>query len=162
MSPLSHSELEAAYRLHADAVYRQARLIVGDAEAAADVVQAVFEKALINAELFDAARAVLPWLLGIASHEALHAARRRRMRAWVPFTGSERSDASDDSPVWEAVTQLPAGHRAVVALFYVHGYSLDETAAILGIPRGTVGSRLHMARRQLRIRLRVQPEEATV
>jgi RNA polymerase sigma-70 factor (ECF subfamily) len=161
MSPLSHAELEAAYRLHADAVYRQARVILGDADAAGDVVQVVFEKALIHSERFDGARPVLPWLLGIASHEALHAARRRRVRAWVPFTGSERSVPADASPVWEAVTHLPPAHRAVVALFYLHGYSLDETAAILGIPRGTVGSRLHKARRQLRSRLDVQREEAT-
>lgn len=160
MSPLTDSQLESAYQRYSDMVYRHARVILRDADASADVVQAVFEKAVTHRERFEDERPVLPWLLGIASHEALHAARRRRMRAWVPFSGSEPSEPLNDSLVWQVVGQLAPGHRAVVGLVYLHGYSLDETASILGIPPGTVGSRLHHARRQLRARLGAHPEEA--
>jgi RNA polymerase sigma-70 factor, ECF subfamily len=66
---------------------------------------------------------------------------------------------ASQSIVWDAVARLPARHRAVVGLFYLYGYSLQEVAGILEIPVGTVGSRLHGARRSLRAVLTDQPEE---
>jgi RNA polymerase sigma-70 factor (ECF subfamily) len=90
--------------------------------------------------------------MGIAGHEALSFARRRRRLAWIPLVGTTPAyePPHEASPVWEAVATLPPGHRAIVALFYVSGYSLEEVASILGLPAGTVGSRLHTARRRLR------------
>jgi RNA polymerase sigma-70 factor (ECF subfamily) len=50
----------------------------------------------------------------------------------------------------DALRRLRPKHRAVVALHYHHGYGMDEIASILGVPRGTVASRLHHAREVLR------------
>ena len=159
MSPISSAELEAAYREHADAVYRLARVILRNPSDADEAVQSSFEKAFAHRDRFDATRPVRPWLLGIASHEALHLARRNRIRAWLPLSGREVVALTTPAIVWDAVARLPARHRAVVGLFYLHGYSLEEVAAILDIPVGTVGSRLHSARRSLRVVLTEQPEE---
>jgi RNA polymerase sigma-70 factor, ECF subfamily len=159
MSPISPAELEAAYQDHADAVYRQARLILRNPTDARDVIQSSFEKAFAHRERFDATKSVRAWLLGIASHEALHLARRNRIRAWLPFSGRESVEQASSSIVWDAVARLPAGHRAVIGLFYLYGYSSLEVAAILGIPVGTVGSRLLNARKTLRAALADQPME---
>lgn len=156
---MSATDLEAAYRDHADAVYRQVRLILRNPADARDVVQSSFEKAFAHRERFDATKSVRAWLLGIGSHEALHLARRNRIRAWLPFSGREFVEQASSSIVWDAVARLPADHRAVIGLFYLHGYSLHEVAAILEIPVGTVGSRLHNARKTLRAVLTDQPEE---
>jgi RNA polymerase sigma-70 factor (ECF subfamily) len=149
----------AAYACHADAVYRFARVILRDPDDATDVVQTVFERAVQHGHRYDPNRPLEPWLLGIAGHEALHLARRRRIRAWFPLRGTERAPdgAGWGSAVWDAVASLAPGHRAVVALFYLHGYSIDEIADLLHLPAGTVGSRLHTARRRLRALLEPTP-----
>ncbi len=159
MSPLSPAELEAAYRDHADAVYRQVRLIVRNPADASDVVQSSFEKAFAHRDRFDPTKSVRAWLLGIGTHEALHLARRNRIRAWLPFSGHESVDEVGSSIVWQAVERLPVGHRAAIGLFYLHGFSLQEVALILEIPVGTAASRLHSARKTLRAVLTDQSEE---
>ena len=100
---------------------------------------------------------------GIASHEALHLARRQRIRAWLPLLGRESARDPDEglSPVWRAVNSLPAGHRACVGLYYLYGFSTEEIADKLHIPPGTVSSRLHTARERLRELLSEPTPEAS-
>jgi RNA polymerase sigma-70 factor (ECF subfamily) len=150
-----------AYARHADDVYRLARLILRDADDAGEVVQATFEQAYRNRERYDPSRPLRPWLMGIASHEALHLERRRRLRRWVPLLGNETAAqvVGNSSPVWQAVNSLPPGHRACVGLFYLYGFSLEEIGGLLKIPVGTVASRLHSARKRLRELLGDIPEE---
>jgi RNA polymerase sigma-70 factor, ECF subfamily len=152
----------AAYARHADAVYRLARCMLGNPDDAADVVQTVFERAVQHGDRYDASRPLEPWLLGIASHEALHLARRRRVRSWVAFRGTEQAPdpAWRAEAVWDAVAALPPGHRAVVVLFYLHGYSIEEIGDLLGVAAGTVGSRLHTARQRLRVLVETTLSEA--
>ena len=58
---------------------------------------------------------------------------------------------------WAALEQLPAAQRAVLALFAVEGLGHSEIAAILGVPEGTVWSRLFHARTRLREILALAP-----
>ena len=53
----------------------------------------------------------------------------------------------------EGIAGLSEKHRAVVVLYYLEGRSLQETADALGLPLGTVKSRVHHALRDLRVRL---------
>jgi RNA polymerase sigma-70 factor, ECF subfamily len=46
-----------------------------------------------------------------------------------------------------------------MVLFYIHGYSIEEVGDLLGVPAGTVGSRLHTARRRLRVLVEITPSE---
>jgi RNA polymerase sigma-70 factor (ECF subfamily) len=62
----------------------------------------------------------------------------------------EEAGILDRIVVEDALRHLRPKHRAVVALHYLHGYGIDEIGSILGIPRGTVASRLHHARETLR------------
>lgn len=155
MGPMdSDSEwVAAAYRAHADAVYRFARLTLGDADDAADVTQVVFERALVRRAAYDPERALRPWLLGIAARECLGLRRRLRLRRHLPLADELAARAGSESEVWAAVRGLPAGHRAVVALYYLHGYSTEEIGHLLGVPKGTVASRLFHARARLRAAL---------
>jgi len=63
------------------------------------------------------------------------------------------------SPVWTAVAQLPRQDRLLIALRYVADLSQDEIAAVLGIPPGSVASRLNRVRRRLAAVLRPANEE---
>jgi len=66
---------------------------------------------------------------------------------WRNGTGVTREIVRD------GIAALPAKHQAVIVLFYLRGRSITETAEILGIPAGTVKSRLHFGLRSLRGRL---------
>ena len=102
-----------------------ARLILRDRELARDAVQEAFIRAwrdvrgLRDPERFNA------WLYRLTVNACLDLARRRRSR------------------VDEALRTLDPGHRAVVALHYLLDLPLREVADVLGIPLGTVKSRLH-------------------
>lgn len=143
------------YDAQRDRLRAIARVIIGSEEDAADVVQTAFERAYRHRRRLDASRAPEAWLTRIACNEAISAARRRRVLRWVPLKPDEPDSIVDRSltdriAVGEAIRRLTAKHRAVIALFYLCGYSLDESAEILGIPRGTVASRLNHARNVLR------------
>jgi RNA polymerase sigma-70 factor (ECF subfamily) len=117
---------------------------------------------------YDVARVdALPWLFGIASHLLSHhrRAEERRLRAFaragrLAHDGSDldevdaRLDAAAANPVLaSALASLGAGDREVLLLYAWADLSYDEIAVALGIPVGTVRSRLHRARGLLRKRL---------
>ncbi|HXA29182.1 MAG TPA: RNA polymerase sigma factor [Candidatus Angelobacter sp.] len=142
-----------AFAQHSDAVYHLALVVLRNAEDARDAMQTAFERAWQHRNRYDTARPMRSWLLAIASHEAISLARRRRVRAALTLHDSHPAagpPAQVSLELWEAIGSLPASHRAVVALFYLHGFSIEEIAALLDVPAGTVGSRLHTARRRLR------------
>lgn len=75
----------------------------------------------------------------------------------TPPTPLNPEDAADGNTLRRAVAALPPGHRAAVALHYFEGLSIAETAVALGIPAGTVKTRLLHARARLRTRLEGEP-----
>jgi len=156
---------EALYHAHRERLRRVAFVILRDAEAASDVTQTVFEKAFRHQEGLPEEQGVLQaWLTRVTCNEAITAARRRRALRWVPFSGSEAAQSrglgtTDRIVVEDALARLNPNHRAVIALHYLQGYGVDEVAAILRIPRGTVASRLHHARMVLRrLLLPIEPK----
>ncbi len=80
--------------------------------------------------------------------------RRKKWRSLLPFLAplqqSEELPHSDRMTIREAVARLPDIQRAVVLLFYYHDMPQEEIAQILGIPIGTVKSRLHAAIKKLK------------
>jgi RNA polymerase sigma-70 factor (ECF subfamily) len=72
----------------------------------------------------------------------------------LPGTTAEHIEASADAArVLEAMAKLPAEQRAVLSLFAIGGMKHREIAEVLGIPEGTVWSRLHAARKRLQAEL---------
>ncbi|MEW5990960.1 MAG: sigma-70 family RNA polymerase sigma factor [Chloroflexota bacterium] len=150
--------LAAIVRSRMDAVYRLALAIAGDDADAADIVQDSFVAAwrqlphLRDVVRFDA------WLHRIVVNTARMAVRGRRRRrvreipdeAFVSTASIEaRPMPSDGSRLAAALGYLDADQRALLALHHLEGRGLDEIAAILEVPVGTVKSRLYAARRAL-------------
>lgn len=140
-----------------------ALVVVGDRQDAADVVQTVFEKAYRARNRVDPSRPIEGWLVRITCNEALNVVRRKQLVRWWPLSGREalpsHADGAEDRVLVEhALTKLDAAHRAVVGLFYLYGYGIDEVAAMLHIPRGTVASRLHYARSTLQSLVQDAPQ----
>src|SRR4051812_14421628 len=144
-----------------DPLWKYARRVTADEEAAADVVQDVWLRVVRGiARLKDAAR-LRPWLFGIARRVLMD--RLRDKYADAHFVSADTLDilAADDTTdmdesiamMHEELAQLPFAEREVLVLFYLQELTLNELAEILGVPVGTVKSRLFRARQTMRRQL---------
>lgn len=131
--------------------------VTGDRDDADDLLQDTWMRVARGARSFDAARLVRPWLYGIAANLArdLHRRRAVRLRAVQQGNVGAGEPAMTFRPVEridirERLARLPERLREVLVLRYFDGLDEAEMADALGIPRGTVKSRLHGALRELR------------
>jgi RNA polymerase sigma-70 factor (ECF subfamily) len=154
----SERAMEALYRQHWPRAHRAAYLIVHDSAAAEDIAQEAFLAAIRALERFDRRRPFGPWLHRIVVNRAIDWTRRRTLRrevAAVPAdlelgTSSAPSDpARPGDEVMTALADLAPEHRAAVVLRYLLDYTPGEIARMLGLPRGTVNSRMRRALDQL-------------
>ncbi|MBF9130018.1 RNA polymerase sigma factor [Plantactinospora sp. S1510] len=151
------------YDRHAAALYRYASGRVG-ADVADDVVSETFLVAFQRRRRYDVSRPdARPWLFGILTKEISHHRRREqaRYRAMARYDLIEAvpdhaeqavADAAAHAlrvPLARVLSDLPAKDRNVLLLIAWGGLSYEETAHALGIPVGTVRSRLNRARRKV-------------
>jgi RNA polymerase sigma-70 factor (ECF subfamily) len=155
--------------------YRLALRVLRDEEAARDAVQDAFVKAYSALARFEGRSSFFTWLYRLVMNQCLDAKRRDKSGREVAFEeggGIELESESSLSPVPEvdgvsfapaatlmrkellahlthAVEQLPPAARETLLLREVEGLSYAEIATALAIPKGTVMSRLHYARKQL-------------
>jgi RNA polymerase sigma-70 factor, ECF subfamily len=144
----SVSDLEALFDHHWPRAYRAAYLVVGDGAAAEDIAQEAFLAAVRSLDRFDRRRPFGPWLHRIVVNRSIDYARARALRAEVaeaadPAAGQHTPELSDE--LQEALRRLSPDHRAVVVLRYLLEYTPGEISSLLGLPRGTVNSRLRRA-----------------
>ena len=153
---MNHEEFTARVEAVRHRLYRTAYLYLGsEADALEAVDEGVYQalralKKLRQPEVFET------WLTRIVLNECHRELRRRKrfsQTAEEPLPESAGPDVYDALPLKEAVRCLPEKLRTVVILRYFAGYSLEETAASLGIPRGTVSDRQRRALRLLRLEL---------
>ena len=141
----SASGIEALFRLHWPRAYRAAYLVVHDAAAAEDIAQEAFLAAVRNLDRFDRGRPFGPWLHRIVVNRAIDWTRARQLRGEAELGDSlpaaEQPAELGDS-LLGALAALPPEHRAVIVLRHLLEYTPGEIAELLGLPRGTVNSRL--------------------
>ena len=148
----SVADLERLFREHWPRAYRAAQLVTGDAAAAEDIAQEAFLAAVRNLDRFDRRRPFAPWLHRIVVNRAIDWTRARKLRAevqlgdYLPAPGPPEPD----STALGRIGELTPEQRAVVVLRYVLEYTPGEIAELLGVPRGTVNSRLRRGLDQLK------------
>ena len=145
---------------HADRLYRLAVSLVGNAVDAEDVLQEAFAGAYRGLSGFQGRASVKTWLTRILVMQAAKWRRdrkRRRERSTIDDEAQPHSVGTGGAGVVDArldvhaaVQRLSAEHREVIALREFEHLSYEEMAAVLDVPRGTVESRLHRARAELR------------
>ncbi len=144
----SDEAVEALFDRHWDAIHRAALLVTGDPAAAEDIAQEAFLAALRALDRFDVRRPLGPWLHRIVVNRAIDWCRARALRAEVAAVAVEAGaeDAPGGAPLGDAMVgalqQLPPEQRAVVVLRFLLDLTPGEIAKLLGLPRGTVNSRL--------------------
>jgi len=139
---------------HYEAIFRFLRNLTGSKEDAEDLTQQTFLRAWEALSSFRGDSSLSTWLHSIAYREYTHWLRSRR--EFVPL--DEIIDMPDEQANqnleavllrW-AIYRLDPEHREVFVLYYVQGFSVSEVAKIIGVPAGTVKSRLFFARQKLR------------
>jgi RNA polymerase sigma-70 factor (ECF subfamily) len=145
---------------HADRMYRLAVSMVGNRADAEDVLQEAFAGAYRSAGGFRGGASVKTWLSRILATQAAKWWRDRKGERPDPLDGPAGGAASGGESavgakldLHAALDQLSAEHRQVLVLRELDGMSYEEMAGSLGVPRGTIESRLHRARAELRRRL---------
>ena len=125
---------------------RLARALTRSAMTAEDAVQEAFLRAWRHLPAYDPARPFEAWLTAIVVRECRRAAKKEaRAARSLPPPGLQ----APGGELFEAVGQLPHKLKEAVALHYLAGYNQQETARLLGVPEGTIKSRLHRARKTL-------------
>ena len=142
---------DAVYRENAPRLRAFLRQIVGSFQAAEDLTQEIFTRLWSHPNGFEPSRGtVRAYLFGVGRHRAAEWWRRRKPEDAFEEDRSTSCDLEQESAIADALERLPEEQRTLLWLREVEGQSYAELAVILGIPVGTVRSRLFMARQALR------------
>ena len=151
-------------------IFSYLRRYIGNAELAEDAFQGTFLQVHLKCRQFDRRRRFRPWLYAIATNQAIDIQRRNRRHRMASLDRSSASDADNRDGSWserivgnapdphqvatnreadrwihQSVGSLGESLQQVVNLVYYQGLKYREAAEVLGIPVGTVKSRLHAA-----------------
>ena len=161
------SAFEVLVHRYEQELFNYLRRYLGQAEMAEDVFQATFLQIYLKKEQFQQGRRFRPWLYTIATNQAIDAQRRNKRHRMVSLdnrpggddvaalvevlagtdpTAAQRYE-QEEAKAWvrAAVDDLPDQLKATLLLVYHQGLKYREAADALGIPVGTVKSRLHSA-----------------
>ncbi len=154
----SSDALGRLFDRHWPAVWRTAYSVTGQRELANDAAQDTFLRVAGALPRFDHRRPLEPWLLRIAVNRAIDLLRAQRRLVSVDELEEPAvfDEPFADETVRESVARLDPERRAVVALHYWFDYTTAEIAEVLGIPVGTVASRLSRALGDLRLHLEAE------
>ena len=152
--------LQTLYGRHQVKVYRFALRLLRNEQAAEDVVSEVFIDVWRNATGFEGRSEASTWLLAIARNKAFSLLRKKKEQGLDDDAAADIEDAADNPEVAmqkktkgdllrACLARLSAEHREVIDLVYYHDKSVEEVAAIVGAPEGTVKTRMFHARRKL-------------
>ncbi|MCI5564126.1 MAG: RNA polymerase sigma factor [Clostridiales bacterium] len=153
---MDERQFEALYEKYANDVLRVSYFYLGDRQKAEDVTQDVFVRLLTHTPELIPGREKA-WLLKVA----LNRCRDLWRAAWVkrvvlgspameltPAPGN-LDDRLEKQELMQAIHRLPTDFREVILLHYYQGYGIAEIAAMLGVPEGTISSRLSRGRKKL-------------
>ncbi len=153
------------YRAYAPSILRRLVQWLGDMQQAEDCLQQVFLEALRSMEHYRGEGKLISWLHRIATHVVMDLFRqKKRWKALIErVTPAQEVIAMEKSPavpetlffreelkemVHEVLGKLSAQKRMAILLCDMEGLALEEAASQMGVPLGTVGSRLYHARRE--------------
>jgi RNA polymerase sigma-70 factor (ECF subfamily) len=155
-------------RRYQERLYHTAFRLLDNAEDARDVVQEVFLHAYQSLASFKGDAQLFTWLYRIAVNTAISHQRKNRVALRLdaarhgdataePLDPSEQNQpgyaleqAEQGQRLWKALGQLSPEHRTVLVLKDLEGQKYEAMAALLQVPVGTIRSRLHRARLELR------------
>ncbi len=160
--------LGVLYERYKTTVYRTALAITRDEKAAEDILQEAFIRVYAYADTIDERLPLGPWLYRVTVNLSYRWTNRVKrwlnslqdmLDRWVVSSVQRYPEVITEEQEWrmvleQAMDSLSTDHRVVTVLHYLEGLSLKEIAVIVGVPEGTVKSRLYYARKSLRKAIR--------
>ena len=147
-------------RKYGKRLYGLCMTLCADKHEADDLYQDTWVKVLKRFDTYDSSRDFEPWLTRLCVNTYRDRLRRLSRSPFLNFSSNETKEAflltatapekEDYSDLYAAIDQLPEKLRLTIILFYFEDMDIEKTALTLGIPTGTVKSRLHKARIQLK------------
>ena len=147
-------------RKYGKRLYGLCMTLCADKHEADDLYQDTWVKVLKRFDTYDPSRDFEPWLTRLCVNTYRDRLRRLSRSPFLNFSTNETKEAflltatapelEDYSDLYAAIDQLPEKLRLTIILFYFQNMDIEKTAQTLGIPTGTVKSRLHKARIQLK------------
>jgi RNA polymerase sigma-70 factor, ECF subfamily len=152
--------MQVLFARHHVRVFRFVLRFVKNEATAEDLISEVFLDVWRQAGRFEGRSSVSTWLLSIARFKALSAVRKRTDAELDEETAEAIVDESDDpeailakkdkgAVLRNCMNALSTEHREIIDLVYYHEKSVEEVAAIVGIPEATVKTRMFYARKKL-------------
>lgn len=139
-------------------LYYLIRLVDNEADAW-NLLQETWMKALGAIHRLRDPKRLAPWLYGIARNGAMSHLRSKYSRTRLIEDAADLADVEDSTPlpafedaeeVHYGLSRLSVPHRDVLTLFFLQDLTLEQIAEVLGVPAGTVKSRLHYAKLRLK------------
>ena len=155
-------EFEARLVESSTLAFRVAYSVLRHREDAEDVAQEAFAKAYRNFRQLRDRNRFRAWLARMTWRLAIDRCRAANRRQRVELNASDGSGATTAETVverdraellWRAIDALPEKQRVVIVLASIEGHDINEVASLLGLPKGTVKSRLFVARQRLKEQL---------
>lgn len=152
--------MRTLYARHNVLVYRFVLRLISDESKAEEIVSDAFFGVWRQAGRFEGRSRVSTWILAIARYKAFSARSRRQEERLEYHAAEDIADPGDDPEqaldrksrnklLRGCLAQLCPRHREIIDLVYYHEKSIDEAAAIIGVPPGTVKSRMFYARKHI-------------
>ncbi len=163
------ASLERLYQRYERPLFRYLSSLTRERGLVEEILQDTFVAVWRSAASYEARSSVRVWLFGVARRQA-HNVLRRRQLVTIDLDGIDAAADASGTPEGQAlarerradlaaaISSLPAAQRETLALIFVEGLSYRETAEVLGVPEGTVKSRLSHARQALRSRMPSEEE----
>jgi RNA polymerase sigma-70 factor, ECF subfamily len=152
--------LKALFLRHQNRVFRFVQRIVRNEAVADELTNEVFLDVWQHAQSYEGRSSVTTWILAMAHNRAVSALRKRREEAWDEDEAKHIPDGADNSEVIvqkadkgralrQCLEALPADQREIMDLVYYHERTIAEVSTILGLPEGTVKTKMFNARKRL-------------
>lgn len=162
---LSNAFDEIYKRYHVRLLYYFYRMLSSDKELAEDFLQETFYKILNKPHLYNPKKAFSTWIFSIAHNLCKNEYRSRSVRSIISSeenpdlfesnTNQEEKQIETEK-IFEALNDFDENHKSVFLLKYREGFSIEEISQVMDLPKGTVKSRLHYTKLQLKEKLSKQ------
>lgn len=157
---MTQAEFETRIIAMQDTLYRVSATLLTQMYDREDAIQECIYKALAKREKLKSDDAMQAWVVRILINECYQQMRRRKRLIPMETPPEGEVEPGADAAVRQALMRLKPELRVPLVLRYIEGYKVEEIAAILRLPAGTVKSRLSRGRRALRIEWDEEEERA--